>query len=178
MWISTRHLAIAALSALALLLIPVYSSSSAFADGSDTVLVDAGDTPPPKLDVISAGSNAVAAPAPAPSSPVATVESDDATLAQSLWTAIQSKDWFIAVGAGLALLIHLARWLLKKKWPSFEKDRWGWMLAAGIAGVVSIATAWLAGKDAATSHTVIGAVKIFAAAIATYVSAKKLSSAT
>lgn len=180
------HLVLAALLSVGLaLLLPSYSST-AYADDAGTVtippMVDARDTPAPPATASSVGSGSDVATAPTPtppsSSPAMTPDSEDGALAQTLWKAIQSKDWFLAVGAGLALLIHLARWLLKKKWPAFEKDRWGWMLAAGIAGFVAVTTALLAGKDAASSHTVIGAVKIFVAAIATYVSTKKLTSVT
>ncbi len=161
------------LLALAALTVCGPFTSSAHADDAGAVIV------PAMIDAGVPDDAPIATPAPSPTTPPAvTAESDDGTLAQTLWSAIQSKDWFLAVGAGLALLIHLARWLLKKKWPSFEKDRWGWMLAAGIAGLVALSTAWLANKDVASSHTLIGALKILAAAIATYVSAKKLTPAT
>lgn len=173
------HLAIAALTVC---LAALYPSSSAYAAPDAGVV-----TIPSQPDAVSTTPTVTTAPTqppvttpstdapPAPTPPPVTADSEDGTLAQTLWGAIQSKDWFLAVGAALALVIHAARWLLKKKWPSFEKDRWGWFLAAGISGFVAVATALLAGKDAAAAHTMVGALKIFAAAIATYVSTKKLA---
>lgn len=155
---------------LALVVHPAYADEP----GPVTIpaMVDAGT--PPTIDAAAdTGSGSAVTPAPAPSS--VTPDSSDAELAQSLWHAIQSKDWFLAVGAAMALVVHLLRWLLKKKWPAFEKDRWGWCLAAGVSGVVAVSAAWLAGKDAATTHTIVGALKIFAAATTTYVSTKKLA---
>jgi hypothetical protein len=150
------------------------TSSSAYADDAGVVTI------PPMIDAAPDDAPVITpdATAPAPSSPVITPDSDDGTLAKAMWSAIQSKDWFLAIGAGLALFIHLMRWLLKKKWPSFEKDHWGWFLAAGMAGLVAVSTAWLAGKDMASTHTLVGGVKILVAAIATYVSAKKLAPGT
>lgn len=178
------HLAIAALLVCVTVSVPIATSSSAYADDAGVLIVpaapDAADTPVAAPAPAPAGSGSDVATPPASSPPATapvTAESSDGTLAQTLWSAIQSKDWFLAVGAALALLIHGVRWLLKKKWPSFEKDRWGWFLAAGLAGVVALSTAWLAGKDAASSHTLIGALKILAAAIATYVTTKKLAPA-
>lgn len=158
------------------LVLPIYSSVAIAADDAGVVTMPPDDAGPVRGEL--GGSGIQPTPAPAPSSPAITPDSDEATLAQALWNAIQSKDWFMAVGVGVALLIHLARYLLKKKWPDFEKDRWGWVLAAVISGVVAVAAAWMAGADAASSRTLIGALKVLASAIATYVSTKKLAAPT
>jgi len=96
------------------------------------------------------------------------------TLTGDLYRGIASKDWFLAIGAALSLLILGARWLLKKKWPSFEKDRWGVALAAAMAGLTAMAAAWLADTPVDGATTLMGALKIFAAAVAAYVTGKKL----
>lgn len=174
------HLAIAALLCCITVALPIGTASAAPDAGTVTIpaMVDASSDSAPAADAAVPTQPPVITPSseapPAPAQPPVTADSDDGTLAQTLWKAIQSKDWFLAVGAALALLIHGVRWLLKKKWEKFEEDRWGWFLAAGLSGAVALATAWLAGKDAASSHTLIGALKILAAAIATYVTTKKL----
>lgn len=168
------HLVLASAFVLALAM-PIYSAYADTTDAGGVVTI-----PPPEGSasvVVDAGAGTVdAAPTPTPSSPVVTPDSNDATLAKTLYNAIHSKDWFLAVGAACALLIHLAKWLLKKKWPSFEKDRWGWALAAGISGVVALSAAWLAGETALEARSLIGALKIFAGAVLAYVSTKKLAS--
>lgn len=163
-------LALAAVFVLALVM-PLYSAHADTPDAG-TVIIPAFEGSG-SSSVSDAGAGTVDA-APAPSSPVVTPDSDEATLAKTLYNAIHSKDWFLAVGAACGLLIHLARWLLKKKWPSFEKDRWSWALAAGISGLVALSTAWLAGETALEARSLIGAIKVFAGAVLAYVSAKKL----
>lgn len=168
------HLVLASAFVLALVM-PIYSAYADTTDAGGVVTI-----PPPEgsgsSSVSDAGAGTVdAAPAPAPSSPVITPDSDDATLAKTLYNAIHSKDWFLAIGAACALLIHLAKYLLKKKWPSFEKDRWGWALAAVISGLVALSAAWLAGEAALEGRTLIGALKVFAGAVFAYVSTKKLA---
>lgn len=172
----TPLLVFAAMSVL-LLVMPLYQSV-AHADDAGVVTVPAFE-----------GSGAGLAPTqppvttpndqapPAPSSPALTPEADDTTLAKALYDAIHSKDWFMAVGVATALLIHLLRYLLKKKWSVFGNDKVAWVLAGAVSGLVALSAAWMAGKDGIAAHTLVGALKIFATAIAAYVSAKKLAPA-
>lgn len=144
----------------------------------DAVVTDAGsgsnavtDAP----DAGSSGSAVVTAPSSSPTAdelPVA--QGDDMDFAKKFYEGITTKNWFLAIGAALALLTHGVRWLLLKKWPSWSKDRWGWALAAGMAGVVALSSAWIAGAAASSADTWLGAVKLFAASVLAYVTTKKV----
>lgn len=102
------------------------------------------------------------------------VDGDDTDLAKKLYVGVTTKNWFLALGAVLALFTHGVRWLLAKKWPSWSKDRWGWALAAGMAGIVALSMAWMADASASSADTWLGALKLFAMSVWTYVTAKKL----
>lgn len=96
-------------------------------------------------------------------------------LFKSIYEGVTSGDWFLAAGAALSLVVMAARWALGKYWPSLtESDIKGVAITAALAGFGALATAWLAGKDAATGTTLIGAVKVWAAAVFAYVTAKKV----
>jgi hypothetical protein len=119
---------------------------------------------------VATGSGA-AAPAPAPA-PLP----DEMTALQSAASAVQNKDWFMLAGAILAIVIHVARYLLTKKWPRWDESHYGVLLAAALAGVTALAVAWLTpGAEVASSHTLIGALKLFAAATLAYVVPKKVA---
>ena len=96
-------------------------------------------------------------------------------LAKDLYKAITTKDWFMLAGVGLAGIILGARALLKKKWPTWEKSHYGVVLAAGISGLTAVTLALLASEPVAGSHTLLGALKLFAAATLAYVVPKKLA---
>lgn len=98
---------------------------------------------------------------------------DAETTAKQVYKAITTKNWFLLAGALLAGALLALKPLLEKKWPSFKKDRWGVALAAAAAGVVALSSAWVADVPVASSLTFMGAVKIFAGAVATYVTGKK-----
>lgn len=103
------------------------------------------------------------------------VDGDDIDLGKQVYRGITEKNWFLAVGAALALLTHAVRWLLMKKWPSWDKDRWAWALAGGMAGVVALSMAWMADASASSADTWLGALKLFATSVFTYVTTKKVA---
>ncbi len=77
----------------------------------------------------------------------------------------------------VAGVILLTRSLLAKKWPTLQGDRWGIVIAAGMSGAAALAHVWIAGGSP-DQHTLMGALKVFTAATAAYVTAKKLGTAT
>lgn len=129
---------------------------------ADAAIADAGSG-----SAIDAGSAAIS-----PALPV--VDKDDTTLAEELYRGITEKNWFLALGCALALLTHGVRWLLKKKSPKWAQDRWGYLLAAGMAGIVALSLAWMADASASSSDTWLGALKLFAASVLAYITSKKL----
>lgn len=96
-------------------------------------------------------------------------------LAQDLYRGVTNKDWFLAAGAVLSLVVLGVRYLLAKKWPKFESELWGVALVAGLAGLGALSNAWLADERVASTTTLLGAVKVWAAAVFAYVTAKKLT---
>lgn len=145
------------------------ASTASATNAGAPVLID----PPPSSP---AGSgSALATPTPTPTAtPAPPTEIDPGSSAKDLYRGITTKNWFLIAGAALSLLIFGARWLLARKWKSWEKDRWGWFLAAAMSGLTAIATAWSADAPIASEQTLIGAVKLFAAAVFAYVTSKKL----
>ncbi len=87
--------------------------------------------------------------------------------------AYHQKDWFMLAGAALALVIYSVRWVLARKWPRWEESHYGVLISALIAGVGALAVSWSTGTDVVSSHTVIGALKLFAFATMAYVVPKK-----
>ncbi len=116
---------------------------------------------------IDAGSAAIDAP------PIATVHAPD-DLARDVYRGIANKDWFLVAGAALCLVVIGARWLLAKKWPKVESELYGVALVAFLAGCGALGNAWLADERLASTMTLLGAVKVWAAAVFTYVTSKKL----
>jgi hypothetical protein len=101
---------------------------------------------------------------------------DEITSVQTIAKAVHAKDWFLLAGAALALGIHLARHALKKKWPRWGESHYAVFLAAGMAGLAALAIAWLTpGAEVASSHTLVGALKLLAGATLAYVVPKKLA---
>ncbi len=146
------------LSALVVVALGLLVVDAAFAD------VGSGSSSVP---VVTAGSGSGSGAAPA------TLPAPDAAL-QTALEAYHKKDWFMLAGALGAVVIAAVKWLLSKKWPQFEEDHWGVMLAAGLSGLGALVASWYTGTDIASSHTLIGAVKLFAFAVAAYVSQKKI----
>lgn len=141
-------------------------SAPAFADGSGSsdgsALVDAGTPDAPSVQADS-------------SSTLPVVDGDDTDLAKRIYQGVTTKNWFLALGAALALLTHGVRWLLLKKWPTWSKDRWGWALAGGMAGFTALSLAWMADASASSADTLLGALKLFASSVFAYVTTKKLA---
>ena len=179
----SRHCVTVVFTIIAYLIIAQSTGvTPAYADDAGPVLIaprDDGSSGSGSASEAPADAGVDAQTAPAPSSPVITPDADAMTLAQTFSSGIQDKNWFLAIGAGVAMLVHLSKWLLKKKWPEFEtKDRWGVALAAVIAGLVGLSAAWLAGEGGAfTGASWLGALKLFAAAVFSYVVPKKIAAA-
>jgi hypothetical protein len=184
----TRRVLQTLVLALSLLVI---SKWSAHADDAGTVAVDANPllvntgipSPPPgdaSSSAIGSGSGSStsgsgsAVTTPAATAPATDVPPDTESLLKSAYKAITTKNWFLLAGVALAFVTIGVRWLLKKKWPSFEKDRWGVALVAALAGIGGLSHAWLADAPVVSELTLIGAVKVFAAAVMAYVTSKKL----
>lgn len=89
------------------------------------------------------------------------------------YRGITAGDWFLVAGAALSLVVLGVRWLLARRWPAIESDLWGIALVAGIAGIAAVAHAWLAGADVG-ERTLLGALRVWAAAVFAYVTARKL----
>lgn len=154
------------------------TSSSEVIDASSTTTTTSS-TPATPTATTTTTTTTVTAPAPVPAPAQVAPEGTPAdpsleTLTGDLYRGIASKDWFLAIGAALSILILGAKWLLTKKWPTFEKDRWGIALAGAMAGLTALAAAWLADTPVDGATTIVGALKIFAAAVATYVTGKKI----
>lgn len=94
---------------------------------------------------------------------------------QQAATAYHQKDWFMLAGALLALVIYAVRWVLAKKWPRWSESHYAVFLSAAMAGIGSLAIAWSSNADPASSHTLVGALKLFAFATVAYVVPKKVS---
>lgn len=98
-------------------------------------------------------------------------------LAHSLYSGITGKDWFLVAGAALSLVALGVRYLLAKKWPRYESEIWGMAIVAGLAGFGALSTAWMADERVATTTTLLGALKVWAAAVFAYVTTKKTAAA-
>lgn len=95
-------------------------------------------------------------------------------LAREIYQGVTSKDWFLVAGAALSLVVMGARHLLAKKWPKADSDIYGVAIVAALAGFGGLANAWLADERVASSLTLLGAVKVWAAAVFAFVTTKKL----
>ena len=133
----------------------------------DVAFADSGSAVPVASDGSGSGSGSAAAPA-------AELPTEVDALKQ-VATAYHQKDWFMLAGALLALVIYAVRWVLAKKWPRWGESHYAVFLSAALAGVASLAIAWSTNADPASSHTLIGALKILAYATVTYVVPKKLA---
>lgn len=142
------------------------SAPTASAPPSSAGSATAAPSVAPEATPITASSTVVA-PAPA--------TQDPESLAKDFYRGITTKNYFLAIGAALSFVILGVRYLLARKWKSFEQDRWGVALAAGMAGLTALAAAWVADAPIMTSHTWLGALKLFAAATTAYVTTKKLA---
>lgn len=100
----------------------------------------------------------------------------DPSLLDLAFKGIAEGNYFLVAGPVLALVVWAARWALGCYWPALAtSDRWGVAIAAALAGVGALAHAWIADEALADSTTLLGAVKVFAAAVAAYVTARKLA---
>lgn len=113
------------------------------------------------------------APAPAAKDPVDALPSES-TIAKDVANAIRDKDWFLLAGAVMSALILIARAVLAKKWPRWNESHYGVLLTAGFAAVASLAIAWVSDSPLASSHTLVGALKLMGAAVLAYVAPQKL----
>jgi hypothetical protein len=99
-------------------------------------------------------------------------------LFQTIYRGVTAKDWFLVAGAALMLATMGARWALAKYWPSLkESDVKAIAITAALSGLGALATAWLADERVATTTTLLGALKVWAAAAWMFVTSKKLLAA-
>lgn len=99
---------------------------------------------------------------------------DAGGLADETYRGIATGDWFLAAGGALSLVVLGTRWLLAKRWPTMGSDLWGVAITAALAGFGALGHAWLADADPLGATTLLGAVKVWAAAVFAYVTTKKL----
>ena len=76
-------------------------------------------------------------------------------------------------GCVLAFVGLGVTWLLQRKWKFFKSDRVKWATVGILAGIGALANAWLADAPVATEQTFVGALKVFAFAVFSYVTVKK-----
>lgn len=98
-------------------------------------------------------------------------------LAQDIYRGVTSKDWFLVAGAVLSLVVLGVRWLLAKRWPTVESKLYGVALVAVLAGIGALGNAWIADERLASTTTLLGALKVWAAAVFAYVTAKQVLAA-
>lgn len=99
---------------------------------------------------------------------------DIESLARTVFHGVASKDWFLVAGAALSLTAIGVRYLLVKKWPKFEGQIWGVAIVAALAGFGALSNAWLADERLASTTTLMGAVKVWAAAVFSYVTTRRV----
>lgn len=96
-------------------------------------------------------------------------------LFRTIYTGVTTKNWFLVAGAALSLVVLAAHWALDKWAPKWSDADWKRIaITAALSGFGAVATALLASKDVATTVTLMGAVKVWAAAVWAYVTARKL----
>lgn len=136
--------------------------------------------PPPSDEPIDAGGVPADAAASSPSSGSSSGTAEPPStesLLKAAYKGITTKNWFLLAGALLALLAYPVHYLLEKKWSVFGNDKVKWVVTGLMAGAGALAHAWLADAPVASDQTLMGALKVFAAAVFAYVSAKKLAAA-
>lgn len=72
---------------------------------------------------------------------------DPAATAQALYEAIKAGQWLVAVGAGLILVVWLARLGLGKLHPWFKGKAGGWAVSMGTALLTSLGASFVAGSS-------------------------------
>lgn len=118
------------------------------------------------------GTALAAGSAATPDAPTASPAPED--LARDVYRGITTKDWFLVAGGALCLVTLGVRWLLAKKWPKVESKLYGVALVAALAGVGALGNAWIADERLATTTTLLGALKVWAAAVFLYVTSKNV----
>lgn len=115
------------------------------------------------------GSGSAIVTAPTASDPSTT------ELAKDVYDGIARHDWFLVAGGALCLLVIGVRYLLAKKWPKFaDGGIYGVAVVAALAGLGALGNAWIADERLASTTTLLGALKVWAAAVFAYVTAKQL----
>lgn len=99
----------------------------------------------------------------------------DPSLIDLAFRGIAEGNWFLVAGPALAVLVHFARPVLGWLKPELAtSDRWGVVITAVLAGAGALAHAWIADEPLADATTLLGAVKVFVMAVASYVVSKRL----
>lgn len=103
----------------------------------------------------------------------------DLSILELAFRGIAEGNWFLVAGPILAVVVRFGRPALGHFWPTLAtSDRWGVAITAAFAGAGAIAHAWIADEPVADSMTLLGAVKVFVMAVATYVTTRKLLAPT
>lgn len=99
----------------------------------------------------------------------------DTQLFQDIYDGVARRDYFLIAGAVLSLVVIGVRWALARYWPSLKQtDVKAIAITAALAGFGALANAWLADERVASTVTLVGAVKVWAAAAFYFVTSKKL----
>src|SRR5690606_14050282 len=94
----------------------------------------------------------------------------DPSLLELAFRGIAEGDWFLVAGPALAVVVYFARPVLGWLKPELAtSDRWGVVIAAVLAGLGALAHAWIADEPVADATTLLGALKVFVTAVASYV---------
>lgn len=99
----------------------------------------------------------------------------DLSLIDLAFRGIAEGNWFLVAGPVLAVVVYFARPVLGWRWPSLEtSDRWGVAITAVLAGAGALAHAWIADEPLTEATTLLGALKVFVTAVASYVITKRV----
>lgn len=99
----------------------------------------------------------------------------DLSLIDLAFRGIAEGNWFLVAGPVLAVVVYFARPVLGWRWPSLEtSDRWGVAITAVLAGAGALAHAWIADEPMTEATTLLGALKVFVTAVASYVITKRV----
>jgi hypothetical protein len=166
-----RHLIAGLLCFAFFLLVTFVSVSSPHASPATPALLTApvllasGDTAP--------DAGAVALPAPTVPATAPTQPTDAPSVIRDAYDAIVHGNWFLAAGVLLVGAGMVVNFLLAKGWSVFKKDRVKMGIVAVLAGAGAFMHAWVAAAPP-DLDTVTGAIKVFVAAVFTYMAAKKV----
>lgn len=154
---------------LLIVMFVVLAAASAHAAPGSVAMVAQAD---PAAEV---GAATVETPAP-PTLPTEVDEVDEA--ASLIYKGVTNGDWFLVAGVGVTILCWMLLRALEKKWWQFGNDRVRWGTVGVVAGLLGVVNAWISPDHSPDVETLIGAAKVFAAAVFAFYTAKKLVAPT